>query len=235
MRGDAPRALSLSSALMLRAARSVLGLVCALACASTACGGATPEPCSALGACAEGQACIVGRCRPSDAALAPLGSRRVVLEATELAVLEPGGEPAPEAITPLGSFGREQVLLLLRFDPPAAAERELEAAFLVFDRDAAAPAEPTPIELELAAVLDPWSTGRVSWASRPRVGSQGSRFFAPAASDAPLRVEVTALLAERPSRDHGFALRALTNGAVGARLVTGPARGQTPRLELYLR
>lgn len=220
---------------MLRPARSLSGLVCALACATTACGGATPQPCSALGACGEGQACVVGRCRPSDAELAPLGSRRVVLEAAELAVLEPGGEAAPEAITPLGSLGREQVVLLLRFDPPAAAERGLEAAFLVFDRDASAPAEPTPIELELASVLDPWSASRVSWASRPRVGSHPSRFFAPAASDAPLRVEVTALLADRPSRDHGFALRAVTSGAIGARLVTGPARGETPRLELYLR
>lgn len=218
---------------MLRALRSLSALVCALASASAACGSATPVPCSAGGACGEGQACIVGRCRPNEAELAPLGSKRVVLAPTELAVLEPGGEPAPEAITPLGSFGREHVLLLLRFDPPAAASGKLAAAFLVFDRDGAAPPESTSIELELARVLDPWSTDRVSWASRPRVGSAKARFTAPAASDAPLRVEVTELLDGRPSRDHGFALRAVTSGPSGARVVTGPARGDTPRLELY--
>jgi hypothetical protein len=218
---------------MLRALRSLSAVVCALASASSACGGARPEPCSAVGACGEGQACIVGRCRPNEAELAPLGSERVVLAPTELVVLEPGAELEPGAVTPLGALGREHVLVLLRFDPPAEARRKLAAAFLVFERDGAAPPESTPIELELAPVLDPWSTARLSWASRPRVGSAKARFTAPAASDAPLRIEVTELLEGRPSRDHGFALRAVTSGPSGVRVVTGPARGEAPRLELY--
>jgi hypothetical protein len=194
MKRDARSALALSSASMLRALRTFPALVCALVCASAGCGGATPAPCSATSACAEGQACIVGRCRPEAAELAAQTSRRVVLEPTDLAVLEPGADHEPGAVTPLGASGREPVLLIVRFDLPAKPEGKLESAFLVFDRDASAPPAPTPVELELATVLDPWSTARVSWANQPRVGSAKARVVAPAASDAPLRIEVTELL-----------------------------------------
>ena len=234
MKRDVPCAQALSSASMIGALRTLSGLLCALACAASACGGAAPEPCSALGACGEGRACIVGRCRPAEAEVAPITSRRLVLEPTDVAVLEPGAESDAPSVTPLGALGREQIVLLLRFDPPAESAGKLASAFLVFDRDASAPPGSTPIELELAPVLDPWSAARVSWASRPRIGTAGARFFAPAASDAPLRIEVTELLEGHASRDHGFALRAVTTTSLGARLVTGPARGEAPRLELYL-
>src|SRR5262249_2608445 len=126
--------------------------------------------CAAAGVCGAGQACVVARCRPSDAIVTPSDTNRILLQPVDVAVLASGRTDAspPDAIV-LGAEASGATVVLLRFEATWRDDAEVTSAFLVFDMvDGAPPARGTTT-VEAARILDRWSSETASWGRQPRL------------------------------------------------------------------
>ncbi len=217
---------------MVAAPRSILAVVLALAasCAKTSAG-----PCSAASPCGDGDKCVLGACRPAREPIAPEKSRRLVLLASDVAVLSSSDRLATDArVTPFGARAAGEVIVLLGFEGEIGRAVDVASAFVVLDPEPASPGPTAPIVIEAAEVLGPWAESEPSWGRAPRVGPSIGAASIPAARRAPLRVDVTRSVARARGTGFGIALRASGDDPIGARLLTGAGGSSGPRLELYL-
>ncbi|WP_242515628.1 DNRLRE domain-containing protein [Sorangium cellulosum] len=206
----------------------------------TGCGGApAPRVCAGAGVCGAGY-CVAGRCRPADALPAPLDARRMLLPPEDLAVLEQNGDAAP-AVPDAAALGRAStgdVVLLLRFTPPFGEDAEIASAFVVLQPAPGAPPAGRALTLEVARILEPWRSATATWGRQPRLSVPEPAAIAPRRPVTPLRIDVTSLVrgwAKRRRDDHGIAILAPGNDAVGAAYTMGLSQGVGPQLEVYVR
>ncbi len=211
-----------------------IGLV--VSALTLACARPTTRPCGATDPCAAAEQCFVGVCRAKDQVVVPAATRRVVLLAREVAVLSSAGElPAAAAVTPFGSRFAGEATLLATFDVALGRHAEVEAAYLVLDPEAESPGPTGVVRIEASRVLSPWAPASVSWGRAPRLGPAVGAALVPPARRAPVRIDVTEVVARSRGSGYGFALRASGTDPVGARLITAAGASSGPRLELYLR
>jgi hypothetical protein len=211
----------------------------ALGCGPAA--GAPGTPCDPVSACNSGMSCIVGRCRPTDAAPSPPDTTRVLLPAAEIAILGSGTvapeEGAPEVI-PFGREAAGSVVVLLRFAASWRDEADVVSAFVVLDPLEGAPPAQSPVRIEIARILEPWTSATATWGRQPRLTLPELGAIVRPHPPGPLRIEVTRIVRDwsrRSESDHGIALLASGSDPFGAMYTSGLTSGKRPRLEAYVR
>ncbi|WP_437278300.1 DNRLRE domain-containing protein [Sorangium sp. So ce375] len=208
------------------------------------CGGAPATPagvCAGAGVCGAGY-CVAGRCRPASALPAPLDARRVLLPPEDLAVLVEDDDAAaapgvPDAIA-LGRAGAGDVVVLLRFAPTFDVGANIASAFVVLEPAPMAPPAERALTLEVARILEPWRSETATWGRQPRLSIPEAAAVVRPRPATPLRIDVTSLVrdwARRRKDDHGIAILAPGNDAVGAAYSMGISQGVGPLLEVYVR
>lgn len=197
------------------------------------------RPCAPDG-CAQGEACVIGRCRPTDSAPAPTETSRIILEPVAMAVAASGakgggGEDLPDAVA-LGRASSGTVALFLRFASTWRDDAEVTRAILVLTPMKGSTVASAPTSIQVARILEPWSPSTVTWGRQPRTDAPLLTSSRPLLSTAPLRVDVTAIVRDwalRSKEDRGVALVASGQDAFGVDYAMGLGRG--PRLEAYVR
>jgi len=207
-----------------------------------ACGAAQgPRVCRASDACKEGEACVTGSCVPyaSPNTVAP-SMRKLTLEPEAVAfVLSDGDDDARPATAPLGASSGPRARILLKFQKPSFKE-SISRAFLVLERAEGAEAGPGDVTLRVQRIVEPWSLkggAGVSWASAPRAESIGGAEVRVAARGAgPIRIDVTSWMVDYSKKGSAsWGLRVEGSGeGFGVPIATGWAKGNPPRLEVYL-
>lgn len=145
-------------------------------------------------------------------------------------------DPTPESF-PFGRRGARGTLFL-RFRAPWADTAKVHAAYLVLHAVPGSPAVTRPVKVEVARIVEAWSPSHVSSARQPRLDVGGVEASLRAHADAPLRVEVTELVArwsQRARDEHGLALTSADDDPEGLTVSLGMAGGRGPALEVYLR
>jgi hypothetical protein len=213
-------------------------LALALAACAAPLGEARPCPDPA---CADGHACVAGRCRAADAPPSPGDALRLVLLPADLAVVGQrgggGGPDLPETVA-LGRALGGTVVMLFRFEAPWRDDAEVQSAFLVLEPLEATPPATGTIRFEMARVVEPWQPAVVTWGRQPRLSVPLVAGAARARPALPVRVDVTPLVkrwARRDADDHGLALLASGDDAQGAVISLGATQGHGPRLEVYVK
>lgn len=213
------------------------GLASAFGIASLAiaCGSRDPGLlCEGASDCDIGKGCLVGRCRPATSAVVAPESRRVVLPATDVAVLTSrASEPVHVDAIALGRAALGDVVLLLQFDADLGPSVTVDSAFVTLDPVERAPAPASRIDVSIAAIDVPWDSGSVSWMRQPTTGVAETVAGNLARGRTPLRIDVTDLL-RRTGLKNGVAIYAKGSDPIGALYSTGLGAGVAPRLELYL-
>jgi hypothetical protein len=219
---------------------SILASVAALALTSCIRTPAAPPLCGEGAACAEGKTCVVGRCRLSgNTLLGPTDGHRLVLAPDGVAVTSSrdlaGGSTQVPAVVVLG---RGASSLFLHFAVPISDAREVTAAVLILEppRDALPPASPLP--LQIAPILDPWTPDNVSNGRLPSLGVPEHAGVFAGSFGGIVRIDVTSFVkrwAERDEDDHGLVISADDTDAYGSSFSLGITEGRGPRLEVYLR
>jgi hypothetical protein len=209
----------------------------------TGCGRAATEAqvCAGAGLCGTGY-CVAGRCRPVDALPSPVDAQRVLLSPDDIAVVESGRDDEgsrglPEAVA-LGRASDGDVVVLLRFSATWRDDAEIASAFVVLEPIAGAPPAERAMTLEVARILEPWRSETATWGRQPRLAIPRAAAVVRRRPAMPLRIDVTTLVrdwAKRRKDDHGIAILAPGDDAVGAAYSMGVSQGAGPRLEVYLR
>lgn len=207
-------------------------LIAATLCVASC--GSDRDVCSPDDPCAEGDSCVIGRCRPASASVVSTETRRVVLLAKDVAVVSSKELPADARVTALGAGATGDVIVLMAFDADVTAAVKIEGAFLVVEPEAAAPGPSSQVVIDVVPVLSPWRADDVSWGRTPSVGQALGEARVTPAKRAALRVDVTELVSNRRGVGHGLALVASGADPIGARLVTMARSTDGPKLELYL-
>jgi hypothetical protein len=170
---------------------------------------------------------MAGRCRPADATPAAPDGVRILLPPRYLAILASRGRAAGGSL-----------VVLLRFVASWRDDAEVVSAFLLLDPLSGAPPARSSTPIEIARILEPWSSETASWGRQPRLGLPEVSAIVVGRPIAPLRVDVTSIVRGWPKRarsEHGIALLAEGNDPFGAVYSTGIAGGAGPRLEVYVR
>jgi hypothetical protein len=144
-------------------------VLAALALASCA---ARPRMCVAPSECGQTASCVAGRCLPSVGTPAIQSARRMVYEPVDIAFIRPGDGARGGVLPPIASLGRasdSSALLLLRFRVPISKDAKIIEAYLLMDRTTAIDADPMPIVLHAARIIEPWDGRSISWALLPRI------------------------------------------------------------------
>jgi hypothetical protein len=155
--------------------------------------------------------------------------RRVVATPVDVAWVKSGdrssasaaaaGAGAMPAVFVLGRSADGDATLFLRFALSLPKDVKVLEAYLLLIRSSALDADPAPIYLHAARVVEPWDSRSISWAAQPRIED----VRAPATRVDPggralVRVDVRALVegwALHDRRDHGVALVAENTSATG--------------------
>ena len=216
------------------AALAALGAVASgIGCASQS------RMCATSAACGKGKLCVAGLCRPAKQTPTRQSAQRVVLEPLSVAVVSSEErEEGQPATVPFGKQSLGELVLLLQFPAPFSDSTQILSAYVVMEPAPGSVAGPAPVELRLARILQPWTPKDASWASLPRLSSVESTFLASTWGHRPLRLDVTQQVRkwrEHRRDDHGLAVLAAPQNAVGATYSLGLAGGNGPRLDVYLR
>jgi hypothetical protein len=195
-----------------------------------------PLVCAAPGACGPAQICAAGRCVTPGFDPVSSDADRIVVAASEVAVVSVGAAKAqlPDEIA-LGE-GSSPVVLL-RFPAPWGNRARIAAAFLTLELQDASRDDGRPITFSVARILEPWSGGDVTWGRLPRLSpplvTANLR-----ASRRDVRIDVTGLVARwargQPD-EQGIALWASGAGGAGPTYATGALGALGPRLDVYVR
>jgi hypothetical protein len=201
--------------------------------------GARTAPCVAQETCPAGQTCLAGRCSSMGSELAPPDAQRIVVPASEIAVVSSRGNdrPLPSEI-PLGRAPNGSIVVLLRFPTPWGNRVRIASAFLTLEPLPGSLPESQAVPVSVARVLDPWSSSDVSWARLPRLSAPEVRALASPSPPKTLRIDVTPIVrrwARGRATDQGLALTAAGEAPAGATYATGVFGAAGPRLDVYLR
>lgn len=225
-------------------ARSTFAVLFALS--SLGCVQSPPGPplCAADVPCAaEGDTCVVGRCRPKkDPNLAAMDARRLLLFPDAVAVVSEkgpsGGAAALPEVVSLGRSAAGDTSLLLHFEVPVAEVGEVSSAFLVLETATSSEPPTRPVSLSIARIVEPWRDDFVSWGRSPRLDLGEKAGTVGVTSPSPIRLDVTHVVqrwAKRTSEEHGLALRADADDPRGITFSLGVVEKRGPRLEVYVR
>jgi len=195
--------------------------------------------CTVAADCGALSSCVAGRCVTHGAVPAIATARRVLYDPVAIGYVRRGGPSGAPAIATLGrDRARDGALVFLRFSVPLPPEAAVVEAYVLIDPVAAVDADPVPVALHLARVLDAWDARSLSWAAQPRieeVGSPVTRVFpAVATRGGVVRLDARGLVdawrQRRRSSDLGIAIVAAGEGdaeSAGTR-ATGMAFALTP-------
>ena len=209
---------------------------------AVALGGCRPPPT----VCASEGGCLAPS---SSAAPSPLAqTRRLLYEPVDVAFVRrhAGPEGTPALVT-LGSG--DGALLLLRFSLDLPPEPQIVEAFVLLERAMNVDAEPVPIALHAARVVEAWDGRWVTWAHQPRLDELGGPITrVEPAGGSLVRVDVRDLVQrwrKRGRDEFGIAVESAAPRRAGVTfaLAPGPASSegegsvayQGPRLELYVK
>lgn len=196
--------------------------------------GCRPEVCAPpTNECPGELGCVVGQCRGKEGVVA-VETRRVVLHAREVRVLS-SRDPSREDVVALGAEAGGDVAVLMKFDAGVGRGVTIEGAFLVLEPELESPGPARAVQVAVAPILADWSPESASWGRLPPLGGALGQVAVPPARRAPLRFDVTALVAKRAGAGSGLALTAVGDDPVGARFITRARSTEGPKLELYLR
>jgi hypothetical protein len=219
----------------------------ALACLVTACA-PRRQLCGGTPSCPPSSECVAGQCLPAAAGFPYAGTRRIVLPAADVALLDHDGRAG--AVPPIFTMGRTHdagTRLLLRFDFKLQPGTTVVRASLLLDRTDATTTE-APIALHAERVIGPWNPRTVSTSTAPPVEDvRLPRTRVDPGGPALVRIDVTDLarrwLRQDPA-DHGLVLVAENTTATGISFALGALTAdeadvgdplQPPRLEVYAR
>jgi hypothetical protein len=205
---------------VLARASSVVASVLALAACA-------PRPAMCGRTCDDGFACVAGECLrrgavPEVEALDKFGlyqTRRLVLPPVEIARLGPGDSRATVPRVAILARRRDAAsVLLLRFEVDLPPGTTIVEAHLVLDRAPTVDADPAPIVLRAARIVDPWAAGSLSWGRAPRL--EDARLAATTIDDArrTVRLDVRPLVRRwrlHAPDDQGIAVVADRSSATG--------------------
>jgi hypothetical protein len=202
---------------------------------------AEPQVCAGVGVCGAGY-CVAGRCRPADSLPSPIDAQRVLLSPEDIAVIdsirgEVVSDGVPDAIA-LGRASDGDMVVLLRFSATWRDDAEIASAFVVLDPVVGAPPAERAMTLEIARILEPWHSETATWGRQPRLSIPKAAAVVRRRPALPLRIDVTTLVrdwARRRQEEHGIAILAPGDDAVGAAYSMGSSQGAGPRLEVYVR
>ncbi len=211
---------------------------CALGCSSTP----APRTCRGSASCKEGESCVLSGCSSSTTSGAvPATSRRILVEPEAAAFVasedDDGGTARPPMIA-LGSSVGVRGRILLKFPRRLWAKEEVLRAFLVLERAEGAQVGPDDVLLRAQRIIEPWSLKGglgVTWASAPRAEALGEAIVA-ARGAGPVRIDVTAYaidLGKKTQSSWGLRVEGKGEG-FGVAIATGAAKGNGPRLEVFL-
>ena len=206
-----------------------------------ACAGAQrPRVCRGSDACGEGEACVTGSCVPYAAPNTVTPSmRKVTLDPQSIAFVLSEDDDGHPAVLPLGASIGPRARILLKFPKPNFKET-VARAFLVLERAEGAAAGPGDVTLRAQQIVEPWSVeggANTSWASAPRSESiKGAEVRVGARGAGVIRIDVTAWMADFAKKAGvSWGLRVEGSGeGLGVPIATGWAKGNPPRLEVYL-
>jgi len=239
-----------------RGASAALGLasVGALALAAPAC--ARPAlMCTSAADCGDVSSCVAGRCVAHGAVPAIAAARRLVYAPIDVGYVGASADGAcdgcaPPAIAVLGRGGSGSgARVLLRFAVPLSPDETVLEAYLLLDRAPGVDADPAPIALHAAPIVEPWSGADVRWARQPRTADAASPVTrVPATASSPVRLDVRGLVERwrrRDGSDLGVAVVADESTPSGIAFALAPLDAPTkalprhqadaPRLELYVK
>ena len=204
-------------------------------------GGPAAEVCSP-GTCGAGLACVVGRCRTSDASPSPTDTQRLLLPPRDVAILTSRGTSGAgsdlPAVLAFGRAGEGSLVVLLHFTATWRDDADVVGAFLLLDPLEGVVPPSNPIPIEVARILDPWSPSTVSWGRQPRLALPALAAVIRPPAPRPLRINVTEMVRswkQRRADDHGIALLADGRDPFGSPYSTGVTGGVGPQLEVYVR
>jgi hypothetical protein len=207
--------------------------------------------------CGAQASCIAGRCVAHGATPAIDNARRLAFAPVDVAVVR-RGENTRDAVTALlGRAGDDGSLVLLRFAATLPPEANVLEAYVVLERAADVDADPVPITVHAARVVDRWDGRSVTWGNQPRLEEVSAPLTRVSPSSGELvRIDVREIVRRWRAREHDdFGLAVVAEGSsptgIAFALVPGtsardrldpvlasseprPAR-VGPRLELYVK
>jgi hypothetical protein len=191
--------------------------------------------CDAATSCADGTSCVAGRCQKDGAVASIQASRRILLEPVDVAYVRRGDSPSGgslPAIFALGRNGLGDAALLLRFSASLPPDAAVVEAYVLLERSDAMDADPVPIALHAARIVEQWDPRVVTWATGPRLEETRSpSSLVPPAGRALVRVDVRAMVQKWHAHDpldQGIAIVAENSSTTGIAFASG-------RLELYVK
>jgi hypothetical protein len=127
-----------------------------------------PQMCMFEAECGAVASCVAGRCVRHGAVAAIATARRLTYGAREVALVSRDGSvgSTPE----IALLGRgDGARVLLRYEVELPPDAEVLEAYLILERCRGVDADPTPVALHAARVVQTWDSSSVSWARQPRV------------------------------------------------------------------
>jgi hypothetical protein len=233
------------------ASAALVALGLALGAASlSACGaghGGAPAMCAR--ACDDGFACVAGGClrnatTPELEAVDKYGlykARRLVLAPTD-AVYLAAGDTAPKGgetarVATLGRARDAGSVVLLRFALDVPPEATILGAYVVLDRAPAIDADPSPIALHAARIVQAWDAQSVSWGRAPFLSDARSPVTTVDDARTSVRLDVRILVQRWRAHardDHGIAIVADRSSASGVAFTLADGAGASEERALAL-
>jgi hypothetical protein len=191
-------------------------------------------PCSSPGSCGAGLICSAGRCTHPGVDPVASDSDRIVVAASDIAVVSSRGAAVPDEIALAGGSAP---VVLLRFPAPWGNRARISAAFLTLEvQDDSGTGGPWT--MSVARVLEPWSAGAVSWGRLPRLSAPVVTAELTPWPSRSLRIDVTPIVerwAQGQADEHGMALWVRSAATRGPTYATGALGAAGPRLDVYVR
>lgn len=207
--------------------------------------------------CGAQASCVAGRCVAHAATPAIDNARRLAFAPVDVAFVHRGEDTRDAVTARLGRAGDDGAVVLLRFAATLPPEANVLEAYLLLERAADVDADPVPLTLQAARVVDRWDGRSVTWGSQPRledVGAPVTRVSPPAGEL--VRVDVRDIVRRWRTHEHDdFGIAVIAQGAsptgiafalvptTGARDRRDPVLASSeprpaqvgPRLELYVK
>jgi hypothetical protein len=185
-----------------------------------------PRMCASAGECGVQASCVAGRCLAHGATPAIDTARRLLFAPVDTAYVRHDGQSWRGARAAVLGAPDGDAVLFLRFSASIPPEGNLLEAYLVLDRATEVDADPLPIALHAARVVDHWDSRSISWARQPRIEEVGAPVTRVFAAAGPLvRLDVRALVARwrrRARADFGIAVLADSGSPTGMAFALAP-------------
>lgn len=195
-----------------------------------------PRMCTADSDCGAQASCVAGRCVAHGATPAIDRARRLLFLPTDVAYLRHDSDKQDVVSATLGWSHAPGAVVLLRFSARLPEEANILEAYVVLERATDWDADPMPISLHAARIVEAWDSRWVSWARQPRIEEAGAPVTRvwPAAGRL-VRLDVRALVQRwrrRSGDDFGIAIRGEETSGTG--IVFALAPGVAPAYDAIL-